>query len=156
MFCVSYFRTNVFKDLIVMAVGSHFNETTLHGGEYVAVMVDTRNTHRNLVRNLMGKFSLGEVGRKCDIFTDAGSEAVSRTALMWSASNRLFPLLDTRLVRSVLFYQSRPLIDVMQVSKQKVSRRASYKVAVSKLNREMRTALLAALSHHFSISNLIL
>ena len=47
MFCVSYFRTSVCKDLTVIAVSPYFNETTLLGGEYVAVMVDTRNTHRN-------------------------------------------------------------------------------------------------------------
>jgi len=55
----------------------------------------------------MGKFSPGKVGRKCDILTDAGSEAVRRTAVMWSALNSPFLLLDTRLFRSVLFYQSR-------------------------------------------------
>jgi hypothetical protein len=98
----------------MLSLSAHIS-TKLHymGGEYVAVMVDTRNTHRNWVGNLMGKFSLGKVWRKCDIFTDAGCEAVSQTALMCSALNPLFLLLDTRLFRSVLLYQSRLLIDVM-------------------------------------------
>jgi len=98
----------VFVKTWLLSPWAHIS-TKLHylGCEYLAVMVDTRNTHRNWVGNLMGKFSLGKVRRKCDILTDFGCETIRRTALMWSALNSPFLLLDTRLVRSVLFYQSR-------------------------------------------------
>ena len=65
-------------------------------------------------------------------FAEAGFEADSGTALMWSELNHLHLLLDALLAPSVLFYQSRPQFYMTQVNKQKVSLRTSYKVAVMK------------------------
>jgi hypothetical protein len=155
MFSDNYFNTSVFKELIVIAVDS-FQRNYMTWGW----VCDCDGRHKEYTQRLSGephgKIVTWKGMKEMPYLTDVACEADSRTALMCSALNRLFLLLDSRLVRSVLCYQSRPLIDVMQFNKQTVSRRPSYKVALLKYSRAKRTGLSAVLWQHFSISKLIL